>query len=450
MLFVMIVMTLSAVDATGAAPVRPQLRVAPPWTVVVGPGEMRVGNRHVRISLPVRLKILPPAVVRVRDEKHAALPLFNNNTGGWLKGLKLNALVTEECTATGLLHPDSVRVKRGPGDGAAFTAGKDYDFDGFWATIGRLPGGAIGVDTPVYVDYDYTPARLDRIAADRKGHVIYIPGTPGTSPLLPPPLPPGAIAIANVWIPGPLDALGEENLFPIDAPDSRNAPARAPSGSVAAKLLPRTLAKLRAGDDVNIVAWGDSVTAGGGVGNEPALWYQNQFAQALQKRFPKSKIHLYTAGWGGQSSRGYLDAPPGGQYNFQHDVIDRKPDLVTVEFVNDAYLSEDATQTEYTEILNLLTGAGAEMALITPHLVRPDWMGVKSLKFDQDPRPYVKGLRRFAAAHHVALADASLRWTHLWREGIPYVTLLANSINHPDARGHKIFADTLLGLFPKN
>jgi hypothetical protein len=48
----------------------------------------------------------------------------------------------------------------------------------------------------------------------------------------------------------------------------------------------------------------------------------------------------------------------------------------------------------------------------------------------------------------VALADASLRWGRLWRQGIPYSTLMLNSINHPDARGMKLFADSLMALFP--
>jgi hypothetical protein len=70
-------------------------------------------------------------------------------------------------------------------------------------------------------------------------------------------------------------------------------------------------------------------------------------------------------------------------------------------------------------------------------------------KFDDDPRPYVRDLKPFAADHHVALADASSRWERLRRQGIPFMTLEANGINHPDARGHQIFSDALLALFPK-
>ena len=57
------------------------------------------------------------------------------------------------------------------------------------------------------------------------------------------------------------------------------------------------------------------------------------------------------------------------------------------------------------------------------------------------------GLREFAERNVVGLADASLRYGHLWREGLPYTTLMLNSINHPDARGMKLFADALMDLF---
>ena len=66
---------------------------------------------------------------------------------------------------------------------------------------------------------------------------------------------------------------------------------------------------------------------------------------------------------------------------------------------------------------------------------------------DHDPRPFVAGLRDFAHKNDVALADASLRYGRLWRQGIPYNALMLNAINHPDARGMKIFADALMELF---
>ena len=44
--------------------------------------------------------------------------------------------------------------------------------------------------------------------------------------------------------------------------------------------------------------------------------------------------------------------------------------------------------------------------------------------------------------------DASRRYGRLWRQGIPYLTLMENNINHPNEFGHTLFADSLIELFP--
>jgi hypothetical protein len=103
----------------------------------------------------------------------------------------------------------------------------------------------------------------------------------------------------------------------------------------------------------------------------------------------------------------------------------------------------------YSKLLADFQGIGAEWIILTPHYVRPDWMGLnRERDVNDDPRPYVAGLREFAPQHRIALADASRRYGRLWRQGIPYSSLMLNSINHPDARGMKIFADALMELFP--
>ncbi|MBI4556435.1 MAG: hypothetical protein HY706_02535 [Candidatus Hydrogenedentes bacterium] len=431
----------SAQNQTQTMPVR----VPAPWTVEVGPGSVTAADKEIRLGEAVRLSISPPARVEIHDECYADVPRFNPEQGGWRKGARLRGLITEECTATGALHPATLRLKAAPGNSPAFDLDADYSLDPFWGTFGTLEGGKIAANQTLYVDYAYDLSRLDSVVVDGSGTARIVAGQPGLGSVLPPTLGLGEISIANIWVPSGTQQLSEENLYPIEFGDPMKP---GPTESVAERLLPRTLAKLRAGDEVTIVAWGDSVTHGGGVGAQVQLWYQNQFADRLRARFPKARVRMLTAGWPGAGSKQYLEAPAGGTYDFGRDVLLPKPDLVTIEFVNDAYLDEGGTQTHYGEILRRLTEVGAEVILITPHLVRPDWMKVSTLKFDDDPRPYVKGLRNFAAANNVALADASKDWCQLWRRGIPYVTLEANSINHPDARGHAIFADALMGLFP--
>ncbi|HOZ49488.1 MAG TPA: SGNH/GDSL hydrolase family protein [Candidatus Hydrogenedentes bacterium] len=419
--------------------------IAGPWRIAVGPGSVEVDGKRLTLDAETVLDIPPVQSVTVKGEKYDALPVFDPHAGAWRRGATLRPLITEECSATGLLDPASLVVKAAPDAAEAFVLGKDYQADLFWANIGRIEGGAIAADQAVYADYTYTPCRLDSIVITANGAVRLILGQPGMGTQLPVETSPGETAIVNVWVPGPIEALTEENLFPIELGVQAAAPQ---TPSQAERFLPKTLAKLRAGQPVTIVAWGDSVTNGGGVGAEKSLWYQQVFLERLKARFPKSDITLKTAAWGGGNSNGYMSAPAGGQYDFARDVLDPKPDLVTIEFVNDAYLQGEAMAQHYAVILKRLHGVGAEIALITPHLVRPDWMAADALKFEPDPRPYVQGLHQFAKDHDLALADASAEWCRLWRQGIPYITLLANSINHPDARGHRLFADVLMGLFP--
>ncbi len=154
-------------------------------------------------------------------------------------------------------------------------------------------------------------------------------------------------------------------------------------------------------------------------------------------------------GWGGRNTESFLNEPPGSPYNYQQQVLGTKPDLVVSEFVNDAWLSVEEVEMRYGKLLADFTAIGAEWIILTPHYVRPDWMGLtRERDIDDDPRPYVAGLRQFAIRHNVALADAAMRWGRLWRQGLPYTTLLLNAINHPDHRGMQLFTDSLLALFP--
>jgi lysophospholipase L1-like esterase len=209
------------------------------------------------------------------------------------------------------------------------------------------------------------------------------------------------------------------------------------------------MTKLRQGTPIRILAWGDSVTDGSYIPSGPAGRWQEQFVTRLKYRFPDAKIELITEAWGGRNTTSYLNEPPGSPHNYKEKVLGRNPDLIVSEFVNDAGLNPEQVEQRYSQLLGDFKSIHAEWIILTPHYVRPDWMGLtKERDCDDDPRPYVKGLRQFASKHNVALADASLRYGRLWRQGIPYNTLMLNSINHPDERGMKLFVDSLMELFP--
>ena len=136
-------------------------------------------------------------------------------------------------------------------------------------------------------------------------------------------------------------------------------------------------------------------------------------------------------------------------YNEEGSVIEFLDSVYALDPIPEEFVIVDGDSTDRTNELIRGYVATHPTGMRVRHLVRPDWMKVNTIKFDNDPRPYVQGLYKFAEANDVAVADASRTWCGLWRKGIPYTTLLANSINHPDVRGQVIFADVLMALFPE-
>ena len=215
------------------------------------------------------------------------------------------------------------------------------------------------------------------------------------------------------------------------------------------QMLPGEGNYLGEGKPVKIVSWGDSVTVGGDA-SSPETRYTAVFQKRLGAKFPSADVTVETIAVGGSNSRQWLypDRFPGSRskQTVWQRIADAKPDLVTIEFVNDAGMTPQQVDLVYIDILRRLQKIGAEVIFITPHFTRPAMMRMKSLR-EPDRRLYVLAMRAFADRRGLAVADASSRWAHLWKEGLPYVTLLRNGINHPDDRGHALFADELMRCF---
>jgi lysophospholipase L1-like esterase len=306
--------------------------------------------------------------------------------------------------------------------------------------LGAAPGSKVTPADELTVDYRYSLRRLDSRIRTAEGEVVLREGKPHLTVPLPPPLKPGETRLANLFIDYHSDGTDADE-FPLLESADQATTATTPG------RIPKTMAKIRAGRPVKIVCWGDSVTVGGDA-SKPETRYPAVFERRLKAEFPAAGIHVETIAVGGSNSRQWLwprrfPGRPGCDWQ---RVADAKPDLVTLEFVNDSYMSPPLVGEVYGEILNRLGAMQAEVILITPHFVMPPRMGLKSLR-EPDRRPYVLALRRFAHQRGVALADASARWEHLWKEGLPYVTLLPNGINHPDDRGHALFAEELMKCF---
>ena len=415
------------------------------------------GAWQIRVSAPnakgrpttATLDVPPPALLTVKAEPLAALPIFNPKVAGWVKGATLSAVRAQECTTPHLLDPESLELRSGPAaDAPRLTRGTDYEVDPAWASLGRLTNGGLTEGQPVFATYRHALLRLDSIVLTRAGRIVLRSGEAKPAAPVPPALAEGERRLANVYLPGRIPKLAPAYLFPVLETSFPEPPRESPAATE--KFTPHTMAKLRSGQPLRILAWGDSVTVGSFVPDWEHQRWQEQFVTRLRVRFPKAQIELVTEAWGGRNTDSYLAEPPGSEHNYAEKVLARKPDLIVSEFVNDAWMSEAQVGQNYGKLLADFKAIGAEWIILSPHYVRPDWMGLtQEREIDDDPRPYVKGLRPFTAKNQLALADASLRYGRLWRQGIPYSTLMLNSINHPDARGMSLFADSLMALFPE-
>lgn len=406
------------------------------------------GDWEVRVSAPglreQTVRVTPPAMIAITAEPYTNVPIYNPKGGGWMRGFQLSGVKAQETTSPALLDTSSFVLRTGPQpDSPALVKGTDYEIDVYWGTFGRLEGGSIKPDQTVYATYKHAQKRLDAVIATSDGKVVLRQGSPHAAAPAPPQPGSNERHLGNIYLPGFITKLDSEHLFPILEYKYPEQP-RVENSSVN-----RIVKRLKSGQPVRILAWGDSVTDGVYVPDRFNQRWQEQFVARLREKYPQAKIELVTQAWGGRNTNSYLNEPPGSPHNYRETVLGVKPDVVISEFVNDAGLKPAQVEERYSKLLADFKEIGAEWIILTPHYVRPDWMNLtRERDIDDDPRPYVQALRQFAATHDVALADASLRYGRLWRQGIPYNTLMLNAINHPNAFGLKLFADALMALFP--
>ncbi|MDB6139217.1 MAG: Lipolytic protein family [Verrucomicrobiaceae bacterium] len=423
------------------------LMAAEPFTaqgtnVAVAVSAVKIGDRQVDVKEAASLPVAAAPVLSVANEP---LVLSADKPVGWAKGTRLKACNARDVNASGSFVPGSLEIRLKP-QGEVLKEGEDYLVDAEWGHVGLGPKSHVSPQDTVYASYRYSLRRMDTVQVSAQGIATLKTGEPHISSPVPPEADAGQTAVAHVFVDHRAAEVNADHLYPITEQASQ---ARTASTT---GRIPRTLAKLKAGQPVTIVCLGDSVTAGGNA-SKPELRYVDVFATGLQSRFPKARIDVQNLSAGGSNSRQWLD-PERYAYRGLHGaenparfdrVVAAKPDLVTIEFVNDAGLSPVQVEEGYEEILKRL-GPGTEVILITPHFTMWKMMGFSGMR-EVEKRPYVLALREFANRHQIGLADASARWEHLWKEGLPYLTLLNNTINHPDDRGHRLFAEELWKCF---
>ena len=306
------------------------------------------------------------------------------------------------------------------------------------------------------------PQRLDAIVRTADGRCVYRPG-PEVEFLPPEPkLAAGERLAGTVWVTVKTQKLSQDDLYPVLAPRMRRHQCQW-NEPPARDACPKAVKKLKSGEKLRILAWGDSCTEQ--LFLKPEEHWQNRFVKRLKEIYPKANIELVTHAWGGYTTRAFLEQKPGAEHNFAEKILGAEPDLVISEFVNDGNynnygdnpnldvdkarkFAETTILADYETIYKAFQEKGIEWVICVPHYTRPDWMGKKSpQECDDDPRPYSKILRRFSATHKVALADAARYWGALRKSGIPYPIYFNNGINHPELGGMQFYDWALEDLF---
>lgn len=398
--------------------------------IIVSPGTIIANGTTATVSTTATLTVAPAETMVVKDEATTPPDLLPHMwRGGNLRQVRTaNAI-------PGSLFPETLKVRLE--DGTVLQRDRDYLVEDTWASISRISDGRITTGAMVYCSYEYSLMRLDGIDVAADGTVQITTGTPHLVCPEPPSDVAGSVRIANVFRPYKSVTVEPWQIFPIGKPFAEPTHDEQVAMS---QPIRRTLKKLRDGDAVTIVTWGDSVTVGGDA-SRPELAYANLFIARLRERFPDASITHVNAGIGGTNTSQRLP-------DLQKEVLAHNPDLVTIEFVNDMGIPVPDLRSNWNSALDQIKASGAEAVVITPHFTS-SFIPMGPYPRGSETRPQVAALKAIAKENSVGLADTSRRWAHLEQDGIPYVTLLYNGINHPNDYGHELFVKDLMNLFPE-
>lgn len=379
----------------------------------------------------------------IKNVKHEKLKLSGDTPKWFEKGTRLAYIQTlgpgKGTPACHAFDPQSLVVKF---KGQVLQCGIDYLVDSDWGVLGIGSNARITLNDEVEVDYKYSLLRIDSLVRDANGQAHIIVGKSDLTTPVPPVLGSGQKLLANIFV----DYFSSgKNCEILKVCENVNIVSNTSTG-----LIPKTLRKLQNGQSVRIVCWGDSVTEGGDA-SFPEKRYTSIFQKLLRTKFPNADVILSVIAVGGSNSKHWLYPE-----KFKHpsrtkdcdfeQIIKFRPDLVTVEFVNDASLCSGEVFEIYSDIKNRVNAIDSEVIFITPHFTSSIFMNIDPIR-GSETREYVFSLKEYARQNKIALADVSARWEHLQFEGVPYITFLKNGINHPDDRGHAIIAQELIKCF---
>jgi acyl-CoA thioesterase-1 len=210
-----------------------------------------------------------------------------------------------------------------------------------------------------------------------------------------------------------------------------------PIQALQTSYLKSTQGRLCQGKEVKIVAFGDSITAGGEA-TRPELIFWRRWADYLQQKYPRAHVTAINGATGG-------DSTVQGLQRLQSKVLEEKPDLVLIGFGMNDHNVGSVPIPQFEQNLKQLierirNETAAEVVLFSAFSPNPRW------KFGSHRMTeYAAATERVAHEVSCAYADVYTNWERVAARKKPE-DLLGNNINHPNDFGHWIYFRVFQGL----
>ncbi len=213
-----------------------------------------------------------------------------------------------------------------------------------------------------------------------------------------------------------------------------------PTPVSAAENLPKTFAKLKAKRGIRVGVSGDSISAGGNASKFTRVPpFQPPFPELVVDGIgtcfgtEAALINRAVGGW--TSAQGLQDAAK---------LAEAKPDLVLIAYGMNDGCPAPAFAANVRGIMEAVRRANpeAEFILVAGMCGNSDWAAIEPAKFTafRDALNDLKG-------EGVAVADVTSIWIELMKRK-SFLDLTGNGVNHPNDFGHRVYAQTILALFP--
>ncbi len=219
-------------------------------------------------------------------------------------------------------------------------------------------------------------------------------------------------------------------------------PAKPPSPQPVIEPQPEALRNKH-----RIVVVGDSITQSGGQYGG-YVWLLQRYLNFL---YPQQPVEIISSGVSGNTSTQLYE-------RFKQDVLEKKPDLITINIgVNDVLQSFQTPTTarpniptpqEYrqnlTAMVDVATAKAIPVLLLSPTIIYEDLSGRENQRIAE----YIAVMRDVALQYHCQFIDLNVPFRHVistyQRYGGQGQNLLTRDGIHPNIAGHQIIAYTIL------